>query len=55
MTLAQAYAASGQAKYFHELAEQLDSWLVACPHRLGPNWTSALEAAVRLVNWSLAW
>jgi len=55
VTLAQAYAASGQAKYFHELAEQLDSWLVACPYRLGPNWASALEAAVRLVNWSLAW
>jgi len=55
VTLAQAYAASGQAKYFEELAEQLDSWLVACPYRLGPNWASALEAAVRLVNWSLAW
>jgi hypothetical protein len=55
VTLAQAYAMSGAAKYFQELAEQLDSWFVACPSRLGPNWASALEAAIRLVNWSIAW
>ena len=55
VTLAQAYAMSGKAKYFEELAEQLDSWFVACPVGLGPNWASALEAAIRLVNWSIAW
>jgi hypothetical protein len=55
VTLAQAYALSGQAKYFEELAEQLDSWLIACPNGLGPNWSSALEAAIRLINWSIAW
>jgi hypothetical protein len=55
VTLAQAYALSGEDKYFHELAEQLDGWLHACPHRLGPNWASSLEAAIRLINWSIAW
>ena len=55
VTLAQAYAMSGATKYFEELAEQLDSWFVACPSGLGPNWASALEAAIRLVNWSIAW
>jgi hypothetical protein len=55
VTLAQAYAMSGNAKYFHQLAEQLDSWLVACPSGLGPNWVSSLEAAIRLINWSIAW
>jgi heparinase II/III-like protein len=55
VTLAQAYAMSGAAKYFEELAEQLDSWFIACPSGLGPNWASALEAAIRLVNWSIAW
>jgi len=55
VTLAQAYAMSGRSKYFQELAEQLDSWFVACPSGLGPNWASALEAAIRLVNWSIAW
>jgi hypothetical protein len=55
VTLAQAYAMSGAPKYFEELAEQLDSWFVACPSGLGPNWASSLEAAIRLVNWSIAW
>jgi hypothetical protein len=55
VTLAQAYAMSGAAKYFEELAEQLDSWFAACPSGLGPNWASSLEAAIRLVNWSIAW
>jgi len=55
VTLAQAYAMSGAVKYFEELAEQLDSWFVACPSGLGPNWASSLEAAIRLVNWSIAW
>jgi hypothetical protein len=55
VTLAQAYALSGSAKYFDELAEQLDSWFVACPSGLGPNWSSSLEAGMRLINWSIAW
>ena len=40
VTLAQAYALSGNPKYFHDLAEQLDSWFIACPRGLGPNWAS---------------
>jgi len=55
VTLAQAYALTGNAKYFHVIAEQLDSWFLACPYPLGPNWASASEAAVRLINWSAAW
>jgi Heparinase II/III-like protein/Heparinase II/III N-terminus len=55
VTLAQAYALTGHAKYAAALAEQLDSWLVACPYRYGPNWSSSLEVARRLANWSTAW
>jgi hypothetical protein len=55
VTLAQAYAMSGNAGYFHDLAEQLDSWFLACPRGLGPNWASALEAGIRLISWSIAW
>jgi hypothetical protein len=55
VTLAQAYAISGQARYFGVIREHLESWFAACPFRMGANWTSALEAAIRLVNWSLAW
>ena len=55
VTLAQAYALTGNEKYFQVIAEHLDSWFLACPHPRGANWSSASEAAVRLINWSAAW
>jgi hypothetical protein len=55
VTLAQAYALSGQRRYLTLIAEHLESWFLACPYRYGPNWASALEPAIRLINWSLAW
>src|SRR5204863_7281145 len=55
VTLAQAYALSGEAKYCRVIREHLESWFVACPYRMGPNWSSALEAAIRLINWSVSW
>jgi hypothetical protein len=55
VTLAQAYALTGKRAYFDTIRDHLDSWFLACPYGLGPNWSSALEAAVRLVNWSATW
>ncbi|HZF14558.1 MAG TPA: alginate lyase family protein [Steroidobacteraceae bacterium] len=55
VTLAQAYAMSGDARYARVLREHLSSWFDSCPYRMGVNWSSALEAAVRLINWSAAW
>jgi hypothetical protein len=55
VTLAQAYALTRKRKYFDALVEQLDSWFLACPCGLGANWSSALEAGIRLANWSIAW
>ena len=55
VTLAQAYALSGETRYFAVLREHLESWIASCPFRSGPNWSSALEAAIRLINWSVAW
>ena len=55
VTLAQAYALSGKRAYAAAIEEQLVSWFIACPRGVGPNWSSALEAAVRLVNWSAIW
>ena len=55
VTLAQAHALSGNACYFHVLRLHLESWFDSCPYRMGPNWTSALEVAIRLINWSVAW
>ena len=55
VTLAQAYALSGNTRYFEVIRRHLDSWFAACPCGMGPNWTSALEAGLRLINWSVAW
>ena len=55
VTLAQAFALTGEEKYFRVVQEHLDSWFIACPYGMGANWASSLEAAMRLANWSVAW
>jgi heparinase II/III-like protein len=54
-TLAQGYALSGNVRYFNVIRQHLDSWFAECPYRMGLNWSSALEAAIRLINWSVTW
>src|SRR5258708_2456145 len=55
VTLGQAYALTGEARYPQVLREHLESWLNECPCGLGPSWCSALEVAIRLITWALAW
>jgi Heparinase II/III-like protein/Heparinase II/III N-terminus len=55
VTLAQAYALSGNVRYFNVIRQHLESWFTTCPFGRGPNWSSALEAAIRLINWSVTW
>ena len=55
VTLAQACALSGEIRYFGVIRQHLESWFAACPYRMGPNWSSALEAAIRLINWAATW
>src|SRR5437667_2995610 len=55
VTLAQAYALSRDVRYFDVVRRHLESWFASCPCRMGPNWSSALEAAIRLINWSVTW
>lgn len=55
VTLAQAYALTGDDRYLRELGRLVDSWLTQCPYPMGANWASSLEAGIRLINWSLAW
>ena len=55
VALAQAYALTGEARYFDVIRQHLESWFVSCPCGMGPNWSSALEPALRLINWSSAW
>ncbi len=55
VTLAQAWHLTGEMKYADGCRTLLESWFEQCPYPLGPNWTSSLEHAVRLMNWSVAW
>jgi hypothetical protein len=55
VTLAQAWVLTRRRAHLEALRDQLDSWFIACPYPQGPNWSSALEAGIRLANWSLAW
>lgn len=55
VTLAQAYNLTKEHRYLDCLALQIDSWLDQCPYLKGPNWTSSLELAIRLINWSIVW
>ena len=52
MTLAKAYHLSGDIQYAQEVCAQLESWIDQNPPLIGVNWTSALELALRLINWS---
>jgi len=54
-TLAQAYALTGDARFANALQAHVESWIEQCPPELGAQWTSSLELAIRLINWSLAW
>lgn len=55
VTLAQAWRTTRDSKYIDACALLLTSWFDQCPYPMGAHWASALEAAVRLLNWSVAW
>lgn len=55
VTLAQVWQLTGEIKYAEGCRTLLESWFEQCPYPQGPNWTSSLEHAVRLMNWSVAW
>jgi len=55
VTLAQAWHLTGDERYQIGCRDLLTSWFNQCPYPLGPNWSSSLEVAVRLLNWSFAW
>jgi hypothetical protein len=55
VTLAQAHALTGDARYSLCIRAQIESWLDQCPVGRGPNWVSPLELGIRLINWSFTW
>jgi hypothetical protein len=54
-TLAQAGTLTGDARYARAIRAQVESWIEQCPPGRGPNWVSALELGIRLINWSITW
>ncbi|HEY0939926.1 MAG TPA: alginate lyase family protein [Steroidobacter sp.] len=55
VTLAQAWHLTREQKYQDGCRTLLESWFDQCPYPSGVHWTSSLEHAIRLVNWSFAW
>src|SRR5882672_1726525 len=53
--LAQAYVQSGDSRYSSAIQRHVESWIEKCPEGWGPNWISALELGIRLINWSITW
>lgn len=53
--LAQAYKFTNKTHYLDGIVNALKSWHLQNPYLRGPNWTSSLELAIRLINWSLTW
>lgn len=54
VTLGKAYFLSGDERYAQAVVEQLTHWIATNPTGRGVNWTSALELALRLINWAWA-
>ena len=50
ITLGQAYRLTRDEKYTDQFLMQLRSWSEANPYGRGPNWTCAMEVALRAVN-----
>jgi len=55
VTMAQAYRLSGDRQYLTSILHLLNTWFDQCPYLMGVNWSSSLELAIRLINWSFVW
>lgn len=55
VSLAQAWHLSREARFLEGGRILLNSWIDQNPYPMGVNWTSSLEHAIRLINWSFAW
>ncbi|MBI3229819.1 MAG: heparinase, partial [Burkholderiales bacterium] len=55
VTLAQAWYLSREVKYRDACAALLNSWFEQAPYPRGVSWSSSLENALRISNWSVAW
>ena len=52
--LAKAYYVTKEEKYFLELKDTVNDWMQKNPFLHGISWTSAMEFAIRSINWIIA-
>ncbi len=50
VTLGRAYAATHERRFAREFFRQVRNWRTSNPHGFGPNWTCAMEVALRASN-----
>lgn len=50
ITLARAYSSTNDERYSAEFFDQLQSWVDQNPYGRGPNWSCAMEVALRAIN-----
>ncbi len=50
VALGRAWAVSGDERYPEAFARHLSSWREANPVEMGPNWSNAMEAGIRIAN-----
>lgn len=53
--LGKAYWLSGDERYAAKFFSLIDSWIDHNPYKIGVNWTSALEVAIRSISWIWAY
>lgn len=54
-TLAIAFQATGDAKYQTEIENQFFDFTANNPPRIGPQWSSTMDVAIRTINWVVTW
>ncbi|HTU99447.1 MAG TPA: heparinase II/III family protein, partial [Luteitalea sp.] len=50
-TLGKAWRLTGEARYAETALDWIDQWIAENPYKVGINWASALEVAVRSLAW----
>ena len=50
LTLASAYSSTNDERYSQQFFAQIQSWVEQNPYGRGPNWTCAMEVALRAIN-----
>ncbi len=52
MPAGQAYLLTGEERYAEAVRDVLDDWIAANPYAWSVNWSSTMEAALRILSWT---